>query len=233
MKTTLNVIAYACAFLAGYGIVLVIITLFSCGAQVPECNGALCQEDYWEARVPGRPAPKGDKGDTVVGPRGPTGQGCVSQRIGDGVVIQCGEYTHVIYDGQDGIAVDGKDGESIVGPAGKDGTSCEVEQASNGVIVECGDTSALILNGSDGADGNDAPPTALTFVDVIDPCGPERSDGLDEVLFLTADGRYVAYADHSNGKQGRLSILPAGSYITTDGTGCAFTITNEGDIEHD
>lgn len=124
------------------------------------------------------------------------------------------------------------------GPQGPPGTSCSVESVAadpsvapnGGALITCGDTSTLLLNGApgptgpQGEPGTPAPPTAYSVVDVIDPCGP--SGGFDEVFLRLANGTVVAsFSDNSAGQNTRLSILVDGSFVTSDGTNCAFTVT--------
>ncbi len=95
--------------------------------------------------------------------------------------------------------IDGEPGDSIVGPPGDRGEP-----------------------GQDGRDG--ISPT----LEVIDPCGPQRADKLDEVLFRIDEGIF-AYFQHGNDR--RLVLLPPGTYATTDGTGWVFTVTAEGEVQ--
>lgn len=86
-------------------------------------------------------------------------------------------------------------------------------------------SSAEICNGADGAD---ASVTAYTIVDVINPCGDAPSV-YDEVLLKLANGSFLAsFSDNASGSNTRFSIIPAGSYVTTDSTSCHFTIHADG-----
>lgn len=124
----------------------------------------------------------------------------------------------------------GKDGlRGPVGPEGPAGTGCTVMQASNGAVINCaGGTSAVVLNGEDGADGvdgedgADAAPTAYTFTEVIDPCGQEST--FDEVLFRMHNGDLIALYYDKKKKESFLTTIGPGNYITTDGTGCSFSV---------
>jgi hypothetical protein len=105
-----------------------------------------------------------------------------------------------------------------VGPAGEKGTSCTAARTTNGAVISCADgTSVLIL---DGEDGTDAPPTAYTITEMIDPCGKQAS--FDEVLLRLANRSLVAH--FSSGSKEFLTVIGPGSYITTDGTNCRFTV---------
>lgn len=117
----------------------------------------------------------------------------------------------------------GKDGRD--GVDGKDGSSCSVEQVSNGAIITCQDnTTALILNGEKGEDGLNAPPTAFTVVELIDPCG-DNPDHFDEVLFRLANGQLIAH--FSQNSLQFLTVIGPGNYRTTDAQSCHFTVTSD------
>lgn len=150
---------------------------------------------------------KGEKGDTgSTGSQGPRGdQGIPGQSGKDGT------------DGSNGA--DGKDG--------KDGSSCTATQTSNGAIISCTDgTSVVILNGTDGEDGEDAPPTAYSVVEIKDVCGDQS--GFDEVLLKLGNGKWLAHFSGSGNNF--LTILTPGTYRTTDGTSCHFTVNSNGTI---
>ena len=125
----------------------------------------------------------------------------------------------------------GKQGDT--GAAGSAGESCSVQAAVNGALITCGGNSVLVLNGlngsdgqdgADGQDGQDAPPTAYSVVELIDPCG-DKPGKFDEVFLRLANGMLVAsFSDNQNGLNTRFSVLTPGSYQTTDGTGCFFSV---------
>jgi hypothetical protein len=149
------------------------------------------------------------------------------------------ESQAVVCDGAPGPAGDaGPQGDA--GPEGPPGTSCSVESVAadptvapnGGALITCGDTSTLLLNGApgptgpQGQPGTPAPPTAYSVVDVIDPCGP--SGGFDEVFLRLANGTVVAsFSDNSAGQNTRLSILVDGTFETSDGTNCVFTVSTD------
>lgn len=69
--------------------------------------------------------------------------------------------------------------------------------------------------------------TGYTIVSVIDPCGP--SGGVaDEVLLRSGNGALIA--SFGTGNSVRFSILEPGSYVTTDGTSCSFTVDSLGAV---
>lgn len=69
----------------------------------------------------------------------------------------------------------------------------------------------------------------VNIVDVYDPCGTQGS--WNEVFLHTSDGRYIAsFSDNSNGQNTRFTVLQDGSYVTTDGTHCYFTVSGGGTV---
>jgi len=82
----------------------------------------------------------------------------------------------------------------------------------------------------DGANGEDAPNQQYGIVNIIDPCG--ASGGHDEVLLKLANGTIIAsFSNNAAGNMTRFSILKAGvNYITTDNSGCFFSIDTNGNI---
>lgn len=145
--------------------------------------------------------------------------------------------TAVVCDGATGATGQpGSPGDA--GPEGPAGVSCTVVTVdpdptvapNGGAEITCGNTSTLLLNGAPGAPGPQgqpgipAPPTAYSVVNVIDPCGP--SGGADEVFLQLANGTVVAsFSDTASGQNTRLSILNDGTYETSDGTNCIFTVS--------
>jgi len=105
------------------------------------------------------------------------------------------------------------------GPASESGSDCTVVQATDGATIICEDgTIAPINNGTDGESG---------VIGVIDPCGAQATNGFDEILLRLHSGELFAnYYDAARKRSGLVLIHP-GSYITTDGTGCEFTVTQD------
>lgn len=66
--------------------------------------------------------------------------------------------------------------------------------------------------------------TVNSITQIIDPCG--NGAGYDEVILKTRNGQYLAYFE--SGSQRYLTKLEIGSYATTDGTGCHFSLTASG-----
>lgn len=61
--------------------------------------------------------------------------------------------------------------------------------------------------------------------EVIDPCG-DYPGGFDEVILRTTSGKLLAYFE--SGTKRFLSVIPVGSYSTTDGSSCGFTVNGSG-----
>lgn len=111
------------------------------------------------------------------------------------------------------------------GVQGAPGVGCSVEPVANGALIQCGgNTEAVIYNGTngeDGEDGQDLVPGPYSVVEVINPCGDQP--GVDEVLLRLENGQLLAhYAGGGNIQF--LGLIGPGSYVTTDGKNCHFTV---------
>ena len=123
------------------------------------------------------------------------------------------------------------------GDTGASGMGCSVSEVlpslvapNGGAIITCWGSSALIINGApgqdgqDGQDGQNAVPGTYPITELIDPCGDAPSV-FDEVLLRLNNNTIVAsFSENSNGKNTRLSLLIPGTYQTTDGSSCTFTV---------
>lgn len=116
------------------------------------------------------------------------------------------------------------------GVNGSDGVGCTTSGVTvssvypyGGVAILCGDSSAVITNGAPGATG---PSGATAVTEIIDPCG-DAAGIYDEVILRLSSGQLLAsVSDNTSGKNTRFSIIPAGSYTTTDGSHCNFTVNS-------
>jgi len=170
---------------------------------------------------------------------GQDGSACsvVEAQNSSGSLISCADGTTAFIrngkdgtDGQDGEdGTDGQDGEDGTdGQDGEDGTDGQDgEDGTDGQDGEDGEHGADGQDGEDGTDGQDG----LDFVQrVIDPCGQETTHGLDEVLLVLQSGDILAY--YNDGQNQYLTILKRNKhYVTTDGTGCKFKVTKDGEIK--
>lgn len=180
-------------------LLLLVLVMSSCGYQVPkdQCIGSGTECNKQEVI-------RGEKGET--GEQGPAG--APGQRGSDG-----------------NTGAPGVDGEA--GTDGADGSSCSATRVINGVEISCTDgTHAVVIDGAPGTDGEDAPPTAYSVVEMLNPCGTQSQ--FDEILLKTASGKWIAH--FSSGGNQFLTVITPGTYRTTDGTNCYFTLNNDGTI---
>ncbi len=165
---------------------------------------------------PGSEGIKGDKGDTgaegiqgAQGPLGPVGPAGVTGTNGS--------------NGTNGV--DGTNGTN-----GANGTSCTVSYTAVGATITCGGSSVAILNGTNGSSGTAVTPIRL--------CA-DSSSGYPEYGFLIDSYIYAVYYGtlDSNGNPSSSGVLQAfmakltpGNYMSTNGSGCTFTINADGSI---
>lgn len=88
-------------------------------------------------------------------------------------------------------------------------------------LLTCGQTSSILVNGSN---------NQYMVDQIIDPCGD--SPGIyDEVLLKLYNGQILAlFVDNVNGLNARLSLIPAGNFVTTDGSNCHFSVDGVGNV---
>lgn len=60
-----------------------------------------------------------------------------------------------------------------------------------------------------------------SVTEIIDPCGD--APGFDEVILKTKNGKFLAYFE--NGSKRFLTKLTNGTFMTTDGSSCTFTVS--------
>lgn len=84
--------------------------------------------------------------------------------------------------------------------------------------------------GERGEDGTDAAISAYQVSAIIDPCG-DAPGIVDEVLLKLHNGQIlVSFSDNASGLNTRFAVLGAGSYRTTDGTNCNFSVDGSGNV---
>lgn len=196
-------------------------------------------------------------GDTIgpQGPRGPAGQGCTIEPVSDGAVITCGNVEYHVYNGIQGVpgtpGTDGQDGYSVALATLLTAPSCSnggrtillaTDINRNGQVDPLIDTNLQSLeicngtngsDGQDGEDGQDAPPTQFTPVAIIDPCG-DAPGIADEIFLRLASNQLLwSFSDNQNGLNTRFSLAYPGSFKTTDGSNCKFTIDSNNNVIND
>jgi hypothetical protein len=142
--------------------------------------------------------------------------------------------------GEKGTAgVNGKDGNN--GVDGQTGS-----QGPQGVAGSVGPTGAVGATGAQGLQGAQGPqgavgpagpqglpgtnaPTPIPIV-IINPCG-DAPGIYDEVILKLPDGTLLAsFSDNASGLNTRLSALVPGTFITSDGSTCIFTVHSNGTV---
>lgn len=215
--------------------------LGSCGVLGRDTSTSWkCMTEGGKETCDGDRGPKGEKGDTGnTGPQGRQGDKGVPGTVGptgssgpSGPVGSRGEPGAQGPNGTQGTT--GTPGAQ--GSQGPEGSSCSAQPVVGGALITCTDGTSVVLwngvdgrNGVDGQDGADAPPTAYTVVGLVDPCGKQSS--FDEVLLRLQNGDLLAH--YASGNQQFLARISPGSYVTTDGTHCYFTVSNDGSITNE
>ena len=166
---------------------------------------------------------------------------CSVEATASGAVIKCPDGTQVpIQNGSKGIdgtnGLNGSNGHSAVlttTPA----TSCAnggttilmaTDSNDNGSfdVSDAGISSATVCN------GENAPPTPFSPVALLEPCG-DAPGIYDEVLLRLSNGTVLAsFSDNAAGANTRFSLLGAGTYTTTDGDSCTFTLDSSGNLTY-
>lgn len=107
---------------------------------------------------------------------------------------------------------------------------CNGQNGINGVNGTNGSNGTNGVNGTNGTNGTNAAPTAFTPVSIVDPCG-DTPGIYDEIFIRLQNGMLIAsFSDNANGQNTRFSIITAGSYITTDGSACYFSVDGSGNL---
>lgn len=169
----------------------------------------------------GAQGPKGDRGE--IGPPGATGaQGTAGSNGTNGYSVVyaqlasapgCTNGGHTLMLGVDV----NRNGALDVGTD----TSIQSMEICNG------------QDGEDGEDGQDAAPTSFTPTALVNPCGDAPSI-IDEIFLKLANGMLIAsMSDNANGQNTRFSVLTPGTYRTTDGDNCTFTVNNSNQITNE
>lgn len=133
------------------------------------------------------------------------------------------------------IGIPGPKGDK--GDPGLNGVSCTVnevvssnEYPNGGAVITCGANVVVVKNGADGDDGEDGQPGANAVIQLIDPCGDYPSVHDEVILRLSTNQLLASFSDNPNGKNTRFAVITPGSYQTTDGTNCNFTVDLNGNV---
>lgn len=71
----------------------------------------------------------------------------------------------------------------------------------------------------------------FSSVTVLDPCG-DAPNIVDEVILRLADGTVLAsFSTNASGLNTRFAFLSPGTYQTTDGSNCVFTLNSQGQLQ--
>lgn len=102
---------------------------------------------------------------------------------------------------------------------------------NDNLVLDSGDanlTATNICNGKNGKVKKKRNPYKI--VGLIDPCG-DAPGVHDEVFIKFQNGTIIAsFSDSASGLNTRFSVLTPGSYVTTDGSNCHFTVTSAGNV---
>lgn len=106
-----------------------------------------------------------------------------------------------------------------------DGTTASIVNGLNGTNGTNGSDGSNGTNGSNGVNGSDgAPGTIITTVKL---CADDTS-GFPEYAVRIGGQLYAVYWDVSKGAF--LALLTPGRYMSTNGTGCLFGVTSDGEV---
>ena len=151
--------------------------------------------------------------------------------VGMSLFTGCADNSSYVIRGHDGLdGINGSDGEdglnSLIGIA--PATSC----SAGGITVLVGldlDRDNTLDSGevqasSDICNGTNAPPTPYTPTGLVDPCGD--SPGIHDEVFIRLQNNTLlaSFSDSASGLNTRFSVLTPGTYQTTDGSHCTFTV---------
>lgn len=90
-----------------------------------------------------------------------------------------------------------------------------------GISVSCARLEAPLITKTVATSGQ-------TIIELINPCGDSPLVTHEEVLLRLSDGRILAH--YASGTNQFLVEVQPGNYVTTDGSNCHFTITNNGQV---
>lgn len=203
--------------------VLFFLFLFGCGTDIDQLKDCYdgCQKQETEA----------DRDRVVYVPvPGPAGKDGVDGRNGHNAVIEFLDAPSCINGGKIFLtAIDTNENDLLDTEDTniKSVTICNGLNGSDGSKGEKGDKGDAGATGPQGPAGQSSP---YLPVELLNPCG-DASEVYDEILVRLYDGTILAsFSDKENGQNTRFSIVGPGSYKTTDGDACYFTIDASGNL---
>lgn len=101
---------------------------------------------------------------------------------------------------------------------------------SNGSNGANGQNGATGQQGNPGINGTNAPSNPFEVVELVDPCG-DQAGAVDEIFLRLRNNTLIAsFSENENGNNTRFAVIGAGSYMTTDGTRCFFSVDAQGNL---
>lgn len=83
-------------------------------------------------------------------------------------------------------------------------------------------------NGADGRDGTDATVSLFTPIEILTPCG--NTVPYKEILLRLKNGQVMAVvSNNTQGDMTRLALVTDGTFMSTDGSNCIFTLSTSAD----
>lgn len=112
---------------------------------------------------------------------------------------------------------------NVIDSADENWQAAEVCNGADGAVGQDGTDGVDGAQGEQGEAGVGAP-VEFAVVEMKDPCG-DAPGIYDEILLKLGSGKLIAsFSDNANGQNTRFSVLTAGSYRTTDGSNCYFSV---------
>lgn len=173
--------------------------------------------------------PDGTQAVVYNGVNGRDGTSCsLTENTDHSYDVKCGAQTATIHNGIDGNP----------GTNGINGQNCSVAPDSTGAVVTCPDgTTTQIFNGIDGQNGTDG--QAVTTVKLCSDSTssfPEYGIAIGGSIYAVYYGEMDANGNPASNGHGTLEAfltkLMPGAYVSTNGTGCAFSVNQNGTITH-
>lgn len=100
------------------------------------------------------------------------------------------------------------------GETGEPGVSCTVQPTADGLLVFC-------------TDGTQASVASGTVIETVSLC-PGASGGVFKEYVVRIGG--LLYAVYASGNNIGWTTLSPGNYVTTDGRGCHFTVSQDNQV---